>query len=154
MMNTPGEIGGILAGALAILAAFGAGLKWLVDFVARRRDVSEASRTAKLQTWHDELDQREREFEDRQKAYQLQIEARLSQVEATNRTLLRAVEMLSASLRVIEPNNPALAQVSQLLEAAFPVDFGIPDGMRAQLGAIRESRPKRRANGGKSNGSV
>ena len=153
-MNNPGEIGGIIAGVVALLAALGAGLKWLFDFTAGRNDKNEASRTAKLQTWHDELDEREREFDEKQRAYQAQIEARLSQVEVTNRTLLRAVEMLSASLRVIEPNSPILAQVALLLEQAFPVDHNIPPEMRAGLAAIRESRPKRRANGGAANGKL
>lgn len=153
MSNSPGEIGGTIAGVVALLALFGGGLKWLFDFAARRRDINEASHTAKLQTWHDELEVREREFEDKQKAYQAQIETRLSQVESTNRTLLRAVEILSASLRVIEPNNPALAQVSQLLETAFPVDTGLPADMVAQVSSIRESRTLRAANGkGRTNG--
>ena len=155
MTNTPGEIGGIIAGILGLLAALGAGLKWWLDFMAKRWDVNQTSRTAKLQTWHNELEERERDFEEKQKAYQAQIEARLSQVERTNRNLLRAVEMLSASLRVLEPNNPALAQVSALLETAFPIGMDLPADMRAQLGAVRESRPKRRRpNGGVSNGKL
>ena len=151
---TPGEVGGTLAGIVALLALFGGGLKWLFNFAASRSDATISSRTEKLESWHKELNEREAEFEAKQKTYHEQIEARLTQVEATNRVLLRAVEMLSASLRVIKPDDMVLAQVTTMLETAFPVDLALPESMRAQLGAIRESRPRRSKSGGSANGKV
>lgn len=151
---TPGEAGGTLAGIVALLALFGGGLKWLFGFIASRNDVTVSSRTAKLEAWHQELNEREADFEARQKEYHERIEMRLTQVEAANRVLLRAVEMLSASLRVIKPDDAVLAQVTTMLETAFPVDMTLPEGMRSQLAAIRESRPKREPNGGHANGRV
>jgi len=136
MHPSPGEIGGVVAAAVALLGALGAGLKWLLTFLAGR----DASRSAKLQVWHDELDAREKEFERLQAEQHRKIEQRLEQVEGANRTLLRAVEMLSAALRVSDPSNPAIQRVEALLKQAFPADPELPPDMVAQL---RQSRPRR-----------
>ena len=121
-----GEVGGIFAGSIALLAAIGQGIKWLLNFRERQAD----SRSAKLQAWHEELQAREKRIEEKQEKYQAEIEQRLATLMRQNMALRMAFEMVAAPLRAIKPDskelihletiravlNDAMVRVRQLLE--------------------------------------
>ncbi|HEX7856084.1 MAG TPA: hypothetical protein VF503_20580 [Sphingobium sp.] len=137
---SPGDVGGVLAGIVGAGIAVGKGVQWLLGFRERRAD----SRARKLQIWHDELDKREQDLEDRQTEYWMRIEADLSGVKADlaatkvqNGALRMAFELVAAPLRALDPHNPALGQAEQLLRAAFPLDPHAEfDGLLMQIDAV------------------
>src|SRR3546814_3018803 len=91
-----GEVGGIFAGSIALLAAIGQGIKWLLNFRERQAD----SRSAKLQAWHEELQAREKRIEEKQEKYQAEIEHRLSTLMRQNMALRMAFEIDRKSTRL------------------------------------------------------
>lgn len=130
-----GEAGGVFAGIVALLAALGKGVKWLLGF----RERQAVTRAAKLQAWHDELEARERRLEERQAEYQASIERKLKVFEGQNMALRMAFEMVAAPLRALEPHNRELAQAEQLLRAAFPLDPDITPDFKGLLGRIEKA---------------
>lgn len=129
---TGGEVGGYFAGAVALLALIGQGIKWLLNWKERRAD----SRAAKLQAWHDELQAREKRIDEKQTEYWADVEKRLSIVIKQNMALRMAFEMVAAPLRAIDPHNRELTQAEQLLHAAFPLDPNLPPDFSILLGKI------------------
>jgi hypothetical protein len=110
-----GEAGGMLAGAVAALGVFGAGVKWLLNW----KDARAVTRTAKLNAWHDELEARERKLDDQQARYQERIEVRLAHVEMENRALGEALGLVTIALRGKDPGNPALVEADDIIKQAF-----------------------------------
>ena len=129
---TGGEVGGYFAGAVALLAVIGKGIKWLTNFKERQAE----SRAAKLQAWHDELQAREKRLDDKQAEYQADIERRLRVVMKQSVALRMAFEMVAAPLRAIDPANKELAQAEQLLRSAFPLDPDMPPDFGMMLSKI------------------
>ncbi|WP_278983281.1 hypothetical protein [Sphingobium yanoikuyae] len=132
-----GEAGGIFAGAVALLYAIGKGGAWLLNW----KDARAQSRAAKLQAWHDELEKRETEQDERDRRYQQHIETQLRRLTAENRVLRRAFELVAEPLRRIEPTNPALAQAQQMLDRAFPIAPGAPEDMAVLLSMLDHPGP-------------
>ena len=113
-----GEVGGWIGGAIAVLAALGKGLAWLLNWNEARRDDKEN----KLKVWEDSLLKREM-------AYRTEIERRLNEVQEelaetkdvadkqSHRitTLIYAVEDLADELKRHAPEAPALARAKRLL---------------------------------------
>lgn len=116
-----GEAGGIFAGAIAVLATLGGGVRWLLNW----NDSRALTRRAKLAGWHDELAAREdklerhqADHERRQAEYQHRIETRLGLLEHENRALRRAFELVTGVLRAADPGNPALEHADQIIAQA------------------------------------
>ena len=132
--SAAGEAGGIIAGAVALLYAFGKGMAWLLNW----KDARAQSRAAKLQAWHDELAKREKEQDDRDLQYRQHIETQLRRLALENRVLRRAFELVAEPLRRLEPENPKLAQAQNMLDRAFPLDPGLPIDMGILVSMIDE----------------
>lgn len=113
--SSPGEAGGIFAGAVAVLGVIGAGLKWGLNW----NDARAHSRAAKLDAWHHELEERERKLDDQQARYQKRIETRLAHVEMENRALGEALGLVTIALRGRDPANPALVAADDIIKNAF-----------------------------------
>jgi len=131
-----GEIGGIFAGAVALLVAIGKAFAWLVNLDDRR----ESTRHAKLDAWQRELDARETRIDRAQVEYQKKIEGQLAALASWNARLqrqqsglLRAYQTISAALRALDPASPALGAADELIRAAFPVDPDTPAEFLALL---------------------
>lgn len=131
---SPGEIGGIFAGIIALLAAIGKGLQWLLNW----KDARENTRSAKLDRWHRELLAREAHLAREQTAYQQRIEDRLEVIDTQNQALRIAFDLVAGKLRKVAPEDAALVQAEQLLAAAFPLVPKIPRGMSAKLAEIED----------------
>lgn len=129
---SPGEIGGIFAGAVALAATFGHGIKWLLGFTSAQQ----ASRQLKLQQWHDELAAKEAQLDAEADAYKTKIENRLAGLEEAQGVILSVCHALAAGLRTIDPANPALGIYDQMLRKAFRVDPTTPAAMIATLNEI------------------
>ncbi|MGA1853025.1 hypothetical protein VH570_19515 [Sphingobium sp. HT1-2] len=132
--SAAGEAGGIIAGAVAVLYALGKGAAWLLNW----KDARAQSRAAKLQLWHDELEKREKEQDDRDLQYRQHIETQLRRLALENRVLRRAFELVAEPLRRLEPENPKLAQAQSMLDRAFPLDPGLPIDMGILVSMIDE----------------
>ena len=119
-----GEVGGIIAGAIAILAALGKGAAWLLNW----KDARANSRSAKLQAWHDELTAREVKLD-------AEIASRLSRIEEAHASLVKnhfdvlirferqrnAYRVLAAEVIAVAPHSAALIQAQMILEEPMPV---------------------------------
>ncbi|WP_342248597.1 hypothetical protein [Sphingomonas sp. OTU376] len=127
-----GEVGGIIAGAIALLAALGKGVAWALNW----KDARANSRSAKLQAWHDELTAREAKLD-------AEIASRLSRIEEAHASLVKnhldvlirferqrnAYRVLAAELIQVAPHSAALIQASMILEEPLPVPSmpGVPE---------------------------
>lgn len=121
---TAGEVGGIIAGATAVLYAIGRGVGWLLNFKEGR----ENSRAAKLQAWHDELAAREAKID-------AKIEQRLGTLEADNERMAErqnellqlldhwriAYRIIAAELVQVAPHSAALIAATAILNEPLPV---------------------------------
>ena len=115
-----GEVGGVLAGALALLAALGKALAWLLNWDGARKN----DREGRLAAW-------EKSLVEREKDYRAEIEGRLDQVqkdlaeakvlaEVLNRnvsTLVIAVGDLASELEAHAPQALSLIRARKLLES-------------------------------------
>lgn len=129
---SPGEIGGIFAGVVALLAAIGGGLRFLFNWAERRA----SSRAAKLQDWHNELVKREGRLDEKQAEFEGRLEGTIAQLGRENRALRMAFQLVAAPLRQIDPGNPALVRAEQMLQAAFPLDADLSAELASLLAAI------------------
>lgn len=121
-----GEIGGIFAGVVALLAALGKGAAWALNW----NDARVNSRSAKLQKWHEELTEREARID-------AQINARLNTLESSYDRLndahalvlqrldrsRMAYRVIAAELIEIAPHSAALVQAQMILTEPFPTDI-------------------------------
>jgi uncharacterized protein HemX len=144
--TSPGEVGGIFAGAVALLIALGHGLRWWLGWTDRRA----ATRAAKLEAWQRELTDRERRFDARQSEYQERIEVQLAELRdrdelrdreiavlrAEGAAMRTAYQLITSALRRKDPKNPALGQADEILKAAFPPDTATPPDMLRRLGEM------------------
>lgn len=135
--TSPGELGGMLAGALALLGAAGAGIRWLTGWVTGREE-TRAQRNAK---WESELDAREREIEARKSADLSRCEDRCAAVEAKMEKLHTATLLLFIEVQHASPHSETLVQVRDLLRDTFPVFFGKPADMTANIDRIDAVTP-------------
>jgi hypothetical protein len=136
--SAAGEAGGMIAGSVAILYAFGKGMAWLLNW----RDARALSRAAKLQAWHDELKAREAKQDERDLKYQQHIETQLRRQAVEIRVLRRAFELVAEPLRRLEPDNPNLSHAQAMLDRAFPLDPGIPEDLASLMAMIDRPAPE------------
>lgn len=127
------EAGGIFAGAVAVLATLGAGLRWLLNWSERRQE----SRAVKLQRWHDELEKRELRLDAERENEIRDIRTALDQVRGEHRALFQAYHVIASALVKLDPMNPALKQAARLLDTAFQVDAETPPDMAALVARAR-----------------
>ncbi|CAD7335407.1 hypothetical protein FIV32_02390 [Sphingomonadales bacterium 58] len=136
--SAAGEAGGLIAGVVALLYAFGKGTAWLLDW----KDARAKTRAAKLQAWHEELQQREEKQDERDRVYQRHIETQLRRQAVEIRVLRRAFELVADPLRRLEPDNPSLAQAQAMLDRAFPLDPATPEDLGSLLAMIDRPAPE------------
>jgi len=134
-----GEIGGVLAGIIAGGMAIGKGLAWLLNW----RDARANTRTAKLDKWHDELEQEKRDLDERRKDLDAKLDERMESLEqqvarhgvAIDRWRM-AFHLVAAELLQRDPKSMALMQAQKILAEAFPLNLAVPEDMEATLGQI------------------
>ncbi|MEA3053568.1 MAG: hypothetical protein QOG72_2471 [Sphingomonadales bacterium] len=127
-----GEIGGIFAGAIALLATLGHGIKWLLGFTSAQQ----TGRQLKLDQWHRELTDRENKIEAEEVAYRVRIEGRLIELEGEQGKLLAICHQLAAAVRTLDPGSSALRPYDEMLRSAFRIDPSLPPEMIAELHEI------------------
>jgi uncharacterized protein HemX len=133
-----GEVGGMVAGAIAILAALGKAAAWALNW----KDARARTRAAKLQAWHEELRAREEQQDKRDRDYQQRIETQLRRLAVENRVLRRAFELVAEPLRRLEPDNPNLARAQLMLDRAFPLDPALPEDLATLTAMIDRPAPE------------
>lgn len=130
-----GEIGGLFAGGVALLATVGGGIRWLLGWKARQ----ESSFHAKLLSWEAKLAAREVRLDEEQAAHFARIEARLMRAETVLEAVLGAYHLIAGELRTVDPANLKLGMADELLKAAFKIEPVVPADMAAALDRIREA---------------
>jgi hypothetical protein len=129
---SPGEVGGVFAGVIALLGLLGKAAQWTINW----RDARRKTRAAGLQQWEDKLQQRETELDGRINNRLQGLEHEQAVLRQQNHALRLAFELVAGAVRSRDPGEPALKRAEQLLEAAFPLDPTIPAEMGTRLGAI------------------
>jgi uncharacterized protein HemX len=124
-----GEIGGIFAGIVAVLATIGGGIRWLLGWKQQRAETLHA----KLIKWEEKLDQREAKLDAEQAGNMAALERRVEKVEQQNVALRKGYYIVAGKLRSFDPSDPDLKQADDILRAAFPYDPFIPPDMAAQI---------------------
>ncbi|MEV5021429.1 hypothetical protein MRBLMA1_001252 [Sphingobium sp. LMA1-1-1.1] len=123
-----GEVGGVLAGVIAVGMALGKGMAWLLNW----RDARAKTRAAKLQVWHDELKARE-------DALDRKIDARLASFEQQVDKWRLAFHLVAAELLQRYPQSMALMQAQKILAEAFPIHLAVPEDMARSLDRLDEA---------------
>jgi len=137
-----GNVGGIFAGIVALLACIGGGIKWTLNWNDHRAQ----SRTAKLDAWQRELDLREQRLAEEREKFLSEVRGELEEVKTSNAqlhkehaALLGGYQLIAAALRVLDPDNRALAMADELLRAAFQPDPVTPADMKATVLKVKRS---------------
>lgn len=123
-----GELGGIFAGAVAMLVALGHGLRWWLGWTDRRA----ATRAAKLDAWQKQLEEREREL-------WAKVEAEIGSLRSQHAALLGGYQLIAAELRLLKPDSDALRRADELLRSAFLLDPLLPTDIAAIARTIHRS---------------
>jgi uncharacterized protein HemX len=130
-----GEVGGIFAGAVALLIALGHGLRWWLGWTDRRA----ATRSAKLDAWQKQLDERETRIEAQQIEYWARVERELEQSRRERAALLGGYQLIATAMRLVDPDNDALRRADELIRSAFLLDPLLPGDMTATARSIHRS---------------
>lgn len=128
-----GEVGGVFAGAVALIVALGHGIRWWLGWTDRRA----ATRSAKLDAWQHQLDEREKRIEAQQDDYWSRVERELEVLRREHSALLGGYQLITAALRVVDPENNALRRADELLRTAFLLDPVLPGDMASIAQRIR-----------------
>ncbi|MEA3035769.1 MAG: hypothetical protein QOH04_1534 [Sphingomonadales bacterium] len=128
----PGEIGGLFAGAVALIVAVGHGLRWWLGWT----DSRQSRRAVRLQAWDEELKGRELRLDADRENEIRDIRGELDQMRTEHRALFQAYHLIARALVKIDPSNAALNHASALLSTAFKIDPLTPDDMAAMLGRL------------------
>jgi uncharacterized protein HemX len=134
-----GEVGGVFAGAVALLVALGHGIRWWLGWTDRRA----ATRSAKLDAWQNQLDERETRIEAQQLEYWARVERELEQSRRERAALLGGYQLIATAMRVVDPDNDALRRADELIRSAFLLDPLLPADMVASVRSIHRSGDKR-----------
>lgn len=124
-----GEVGGIFAGIVALLAAIGKGLAWAVGWADRRDE----NRAAKLKAWEESLNRREL---DQRKATGVRLRA----METALTLMRRALLDVTGELRQHAPRSEALANAELALRTAFPIEWDMPAELEDLLHKFDEGK--------------
>lgn len=89
-------------------------IRWLILWLTGRADRRQ-----------DSLDQQDERIDREWQKIREKIEIRMEKVERQNEALRFAFHHVAGALVRIDPRNPALRQAEQVLEQAFPIDFGL-----------------------------
>lgn len=123
-----GEVGGVLAGVIAVGMAAGKAIAWVLNW----RDARATTRAAKLDRWHEELLKREKELDDK-------IDQRMAGLEHQVDKWRMAFHLVAAELLQRHPQSAALMQAQKILAEAVPLSLAVPADMEAALGRIDQA---------------
>lgn len=113
---SPGEVGGVFGGLVALIIAIGGGLRWMLGWTDRRQELREA----KLLRWEESLQRREKDYREH-------TEERLHDVERKCDAMAGALFEALAELQRLDPASPAIVKARMALHELYPVDMDVPD---------------------------
>jgi uncharacterized protein HemX len=130
-----GEVGGVFAGAVALLVALGHGMRWWLGWTDRRA----ATRAAKLDAWQKQLDERETRLDQQQQDHWAEIGRELEVLRREHAALLGGYQLIATALRMVDPDSDALRRADELLRSAFLLDPVLPGDVVAIAKRIRRT---------------
>jgi uncharacterized coiled-coil protein SlyX len=107
-----GDWGGAFAGVVAMLAAIGKGLAWLLDW--NRAGLT--SREMRLQRWEESLAGRERAYREEIEQHLAETRVELDKVERTVGLMRAVLAEVMTELRHHVPDSPALTRAADALK--------------------------------------
>jgi hypothetical protein len=122
---SPGEVGGVFAGIIALLTILGKATGWLINWKGRRED----SRAERLRAWEKSLDERERAHRAEHEARFVQLEERIELKEQKISMMAASLFEVIAEMQILDAASPALANARRVLRKAFPVQEDVPEGI-------------------------
>lgn len=135
--TSPGELGGLVAGVLAVAASLGTAIKWVMGWRAGREE-TRAARNAK---WESELDARERAMEERLSGHLESCENRCADLQAKFDKMSLAILLVLPELARISPFSAALRHARDLLKDTIPALATLPPDMADVVTAIDAATP-------------
>lgn len=115
-----GEVGGVFAGVIALFAAVGKGLAWLLNWHSERTD----QRSKRLEQWEQSLVRREVEYRETIEAKLASLEGEVLRLRTQQGALSFSLLEVAVAHRDKEPDSPALARAAASLRQAFPPEAG------------------------------
>jgi hypothetical protein len=139
-----GEIGGVLAGGVAILGLVGGGLKWLAGW-AIKRDETRAARNAR---WEAELDEREKALEIKLADSLAQCERHCADIQAKfdnlfdeSRVMRVVIELVLPQLEQFAPASPTIELARKMLAGIFKLREPTPADITAHIVTLDRPAP-------------
>src|SRR5690348_16553192 len=103
---TAGDYGGAFAGVVALLAALGKGIAWLLNWQGAR----EQRRSQRLAEWEASLVRREKEYREDLEHKFAAIEGEVAELDKQKNALGVALYDVTLALREKDPRHPALTR--------------------------------------------
>lgn len=122
-----GEVGGIFAGAIALIAAVGKGLAWLLNWQGERSD----AKAARLRAWEDSLDRREKEARAAMELRFRGLEVAVIKLRRRTWAMRECLQEVTTELRVHAPDSAAADRAESMLRSAWAetLDFDVPEDL-------------------------
>lgn len=133
--SAAGEVGGALAGVVALLYAMGKGFAWFLNWNEARA----STRSVKLDKWHDELEEREKALDARINERMSSFEQQVAELGRAANKWRMAFHLVAAELLQRNPQSIALMQAQKILAEEFPLslaDMTVPVDMQDAMAAL------------------
>lgn len=127
-----GEVGGIFAGVIAVLAAAGKGLAWLLNWNNERTEAKQK----RLDAWEESLARREREYREGIETELAELKGEMMRLRTQQGALSFSLLEVAIAHRNKDPESPALARAAAALKQAFPPEFGFPPEIAELIHAL------------------
>ena len=136
-----GEVGGVFAGFVALIAALGKGLAWLLDWDSKRTLAKEH----RLRSWEISLDEREKEYREAIETKMADLEGEVLRLRTQQGALSFSLLEIAVAHRDKDPDSPALARAATMLRQAFPPEFGFDPAIAELIHALETKNDARRS---------
>ena len=131
---TAGDYAGLFAGIVAMLAALGKGIAWLLNWHGERSE----RRSARLAEWEASLDRREKEQRESLEHRFASLEHNYNRLRSDVTALRGSLLEVTMELHALDPGSAAIAKAASVLAAAYPTIEDIPPEMRELVDRLDE----------------
>jgi len=134
-----GEAGGMIAGIVALLYAFGRGIGWVWNKIEQRVDsraAENASERDRLSAWSKSLEEEVKRYREGIRVELEAVKLELGELRLQNVALASALLDVSLEHAELAPNSPVLVRLGAALRQVFKVPGEIPAEMAVLLSRL------------------